>query len=125
MIEIGLRIVDSSDEVADKVARRLVADMAATEGFAAPSLVRRGAAPGERGIVQEIGELAVRLTSGGGVTAMVGLLRSVLRTGEREVVVKLPNGSEFTLKGGGLSDAQFGRTTDALLALLAQSGETA
>jgi len=125
MIEIGLQVVDSSDEVADKVARRLVADMAATEGLAGPSLVRRPAAPGERGLVEEIGALAVRLTSGSGAAALVGLLRAALRTGDREVVVKLPNGSEFTLKGGGLSEAQFGKATEALLALLARSGETA
>jgi hypothetical protein len=125
MVEIGLRIVDGSDEVADKLARRLVADMAVTEGLSEPSLVRRPAAPGERGIVDEIGGLVVRLTSGSGAAAVVGLLRSVLRAEGREVMVKLPNGGEFTLKGGGLSDAQFGKATDALLALLARDGETA
>jgi hypothetical protein len=36
--------------------------------------------------------------------------------------VKLPNGTEFTLKGGGVSETQFAKATDALLALLAQGG---
>ena len=41
------------------------------------------------------------------------------QAGGREIVVKLPNGSEFALKGG--SEKEFAKATHALLALLAQA----
>jgi hypothetical protein len=116
MIEIELRVVDSGD-VADRLARRLVRDLSDTSGVADASLVRRPPAPGERGIVSEIGALVVSVTTGGAAEALVGLVKSVLpQGGEREIILKLPNGTEFALKGGGVSEAQFAKATEALLA---------
>jgi hypothetical protein len=120
MIEVELRVVDDA-EVADRLARRLRADLADIHGVADAALVRRPASASERGIVDEIGKLAVKLATGGGAEALIGAVRSVLsRGGDREVVMKLPDGTEFVLKGGGLSQAQFGKATDALLALVAR-----
>ena len=86
-------------------------------------LVRRQGQASERGIADEIGKVAVSLATGGGAEAVVAAVRSILSRGaDREVVVKLPDGTEFTLKGGGVSEAQFGKATDAILALLARGG---
>jgi hypothetical protein len=122
MVEIELRVIEGAD-VADQLARRLRADVAEADGVVAARLVRRSGEADERGIVDEIGKVAVKLATGGGAETVVAAVRSVLSRGtDREVVVKLPDGTEFSLKGGGVSEAQFGKATDALLALIARGG---
>jgi Effector Associated Constant Component 1 len=120
MVEIEVRVIDN-DNAADRLARRLVADAVDLRGVVDASLLRRPGAPEERGLGSEIGALVVVLTTGGAAQAVMDLVKSVLHPGgDREIVVKLPNGTEFALKGGGVSEAQFGKATDALLALLAK-----
>jgi hypothetical protein len=100
MVEIELRVIEAAD-VADQLARRLRADVAEADGVAGARLVRRQGQAEERGIVDEIGKVAVKLATGGGAEAVVAAVRSVLApVTDREVVVKLPDGTEFTLKRG-------------------------
>jgi hypothetical protein len=127
-VRIELLVVDSDDAVADKLARRIVRDMSDTAGVAGASLISRPGAGNERGMISDIGAAVVDLATAGAVQGLVGLVKSLLRPGgDREIVLKLPDGTEFALKGGGVSEAQFAKTTDSLLALLARddSHETA
>ena len=57
MISIELRVIDS-DDLADRLARRLVRDLSDADGVAGASLLHRPGAPGERGLVDDIGSLA-------------------------------------------------------------------
>lgn len=119
MVEILISVIDEADS-ADRVARRLVGDFREIDGIDAARLLRMPAAEGERGLIDVVGTLAVNVVTTGGADAMMALLGAVLpRQADRELVVKLPGGAEFSLRGAGVGDEQFARANEVLLTLIA------
>lgn len=125
MVEIELRLVDSAGPT-DALARRLLSDLRESDGVDNAALVRRPAAPNERGVVEDVGALVLSLINSNGVQAVASLLKPLLRQGSnRKVVAKLGGGREFILEGG--SEQQFNLAVEALLAAVVRdaNGETA
>ncbi len=120
MIEVRLRIDDDAGG-GGELARRLVSDLNDSRGLKDARLERRPAAPGERGIVEVVGSLAVTILNGSGAQALVEVVKAIRpRPGARKVSVTLPDGSVFHLEGDGLSDGQFARAAEAALEIFAR-----
>ena len=120
-MEIGIHIQGMGDE--DLLARRIVADARQSDHIGRADLARRAATGGERGIIEDIGAVALTLLNAGGAEFIFDLLRQVLSVGqpkagnEREIIVDLGGGRRLELRGG-MSDEDFRAARDRVIALV-------
>lgn len=127
-MEIGIHIHGMGDE--DLLARRIVADASQSDHIGHAGLARREASGGERGIIEEIGAVALTLLNAGGAEFVFDLLRQCLSVGQpqagnqREIIVDLGGGRRLELRGG-MSDEDFRGARDRVIALVEAGGSDA
>lgn len=118
MMRVVLNVRDPGAE--DTVARRLVADLGGSDAVDSAELVTRAAGDGEKGIIEEIGLVAVTLIQAVGVDTLLDIVKSVLprrrplSDDERTIEIEIEGKGRLVITGG-MSDEEFREKRDQLL----------
>lgn len=105
----------------DQLSRRMVDDIMTLPDIDDAELVRLPAAPGEKGLIEQIGTIGVSILSAGGGEIPFDYLKTTLfqlaaGPSEKTIIVEL-DGKRVELRGT-MSDAEFAATTDRILSMM-------
>lgn len=129
-MDIKLIIDDPSDT--ETVSRRILSDIQTSDTIKDASFAMSAAQAGDRGILQNIGTLGMKLLDTGGAGFIFDVLRPMLSVGrsetddKRSIIMELPQGQRLELHGG-MSDEDFMATQERLISIMekAAGGGTA
>lgn len=116
-----LNVTLAGSDNADQLARRLVRDLMAAPEIDDAALIRAPAAPGEKGLVDQIGALGVSLLSAGGGQVLIDYLKSAfaqMTAGPSEKTIIVELGDKRTELRGTMSNEEFTATTERILTML-------
>lgn len=116
-----LQVTLAGSDNVDQLSRRMVDDLMTMPDIDNAELVRLPAAPGEKGLIEQIGTIGISLLSAGGGELLLEYLKSLLSQmaagpSEKTIIVEL-NGNRAELRGD-MSNAEFAATTDRVLTML-------
>lgn len=104
----------------EQLSRRVVDDIMTLPDIDEAELVRLPAAPGEKGLIEQIGKIGISLLSAGGGEILIDYLRTTLSQmaagpSEKTIIVEM-DGKRAELRGN-MSNAEFEATTDRILSM--------
>ncbi|MGS4945801.1 hypothetical protein ACVDG3_10015 [Meridianimarinicoccus sp. RP-17] len=116
-----LKVTLAGPDNVDQLSRRVVDDILTLPDIEDAELVRLPAAPGEKGLIEQIGTIGVSILSAGGGEILLDYLKTTLSQmaagpSEKTIIVEL-DGKRAELRGT-MSDAEFAATTDRILSMM-------
>ncbi len=120
-MHVVLKVNDPGAE--DMVARRLMADLSDSSDIESAELVTRAADTGEKGIIEELGLVAVTFMEAVGVETLLDVAKSVLprrrplSDDERTLEIEIEGKGRVVITGG-MTDDEFREKRDQILAFM-------
>jgi hypothetical protein len=116
-----VKVTLSGPDNVDQLSRRMVGDIMTLPDIDDAELVRLPAAPGEKGLIEQIGTIGISLLSAGGGEILIDYLKTTLSQmaagpSEKTIILEL-DGKRAELRGN-MSNEEFAATTDRILSMM-------
>jgi len=116
-----LQVTLAGADNVEQLSRRMVDDLMTLPDIDDAELVRLPAAPGEKGLIEQIGTIGISLLSAGGGEVLLEYLKALfsqMAAGPSEKTIIVEMGDKRIELRGSMSNADFAAKGDQILSLL-------